>query len=207
VAHDGSWRTLAEMDVRFGRSRRRAALRRVHRPRPRPNVPQAWRVAGVALVLFALLAESGGIDISARASRAAKPAHPACPIPAPFRSAFTTAAARTHVPLPLLVAVAYQESRMDPAAESRVGAQGLLQLMPATARELRLDAADPNTNVLAGATYLRRMLDRFPTADLALAAYNAGPSAVERAGGAPTSETAAYVADVTARWRLLRGCR
>jgi soluble lytic murein transglycosylase-like protein len=195
------------MDVRFGRSRRRAAVRRVHRPRPRPNVPQAWRVAGVALVLFALLAESGGIDISARASRAAKPVARACPIPAAFRSAFTTAAARTHVPLPLLVAVAYQESRMDPAAESQVGAQGLLQLMPATARELRLDAADPNANVLAGATYLRRMLDRFPTPELALAAYNAGPSAVERAGGPPTSETAAYVADVTARRRLLGDCR
>ena len=63
--------------------------------------------------------------------------------------------------------------------------------MPATARELRLDGNDPAANVLAGARYLRQMIDRFGSLDLALAAYNAGPSAVERAGGAPTTATLA----------------
>ena len=99
----------------------------------------------------------------------------------PFRAAFATASAQTGVPLSLLVATAYEESRMNPNAHSGAGATGLLQLMPATARELRLDGDDPGANVLAGARYLRQMIDRFGSLDLALAAYNAGPSAVEDA--------------------------
>jgi soluble lytic murein transglycosylase-like protein len=131
---------------------------------------------------------------------------PGCPVPAPFRSAFARAAAKTGVPLSLLVATAFVESRMDPSAESHAGARGLLQLMPATARELRLDGDDPATNVLAGARYLRQMLDRFGSVDLALAAYNAGPTAVERAGAAPTVGTLRYVQNVEARAGLLLGC-
>jgi soluble lytic murein transglycosylase-like protein len=60
--------------------------------------------------------------------------------------------------------------------------------------------------VLAGARYLRQMLDRFGTVDLALAAYNAGPTAVQRAGGAPTLATLRYVKDVEAREALLFSC-
>jgi soluble lytic murein transglycosylase-like protein len=131
---------------------------------------------------------------------------PACPVPAPFRSAFAEAAAKTGVPLSLLVATAYVESRMDPSAESHAGARGLLQLMPATARELRLDGDDPATNVLAGARYLAQMIDRFGSVDLALAAYNAGPTAVTRAGAAPTVGTLRYVKNVKARAALLLGC-
>ena len=66
---------------------------------------------------------------------------------------------------------------MNPQAQSSVDARGLLQLMPATACELRLAGDDPRDNVLAGARYLRQMLDRFGNVDLALAAYNAGPGA------------------------------
>jgi soluble lytic murein transglycosylase-like protein len=207
-----SWRTLTEMEVSFGRSRRRSALRRERRPKPASSVPRSWRVGALTLLLFVLLAaESGSVGRSAksrapqRASAAA--AAPSCPIPAGFRPAFVTASRKASVPLPLLVAIAYHESRMDPAARSGAGAQGLLQLMPSTARELQLDPADPNANVLAGALYLRKMLDRFPSVQLALAAYNAGPTAVEQAGGAPTGETLVYVEHVTASWRLLRGCR
>jgi soluble lytic murein transglycosylase-like protein len=76
---------------------------------------------------------------------------------------------------------------MDPEARSEAGAEGLLQLMPQTAREVQSAGASPALNVLAGARYLRQMLDRFGTVDLALAAYNAGPTAVERAGGARRS--------------------
>jgi len=79
--------------------------------------------------------------------------------------------------------------------------------MPATARELALDPDYPPSNVLAGARYLRLMLDRFHSTDLALAAYNAGPTAVTRAGGAPSAETLTYVANVTRQWRALNGCR
>ena len=93
---------------------------------------------------------------------------------------------------------------MKPNAQSGAGARGLLQLMPATARELSLAGDDPAMNVLAGARYLRQMLDRFGSLDLALAAYNAGPTAVERAGSAPTVETLRYVKNVEARASLLR---
>lgn len=82
---------------------------------------------------------------------------------------------------------------MDPGALSPAGARGLLRVMPSTARALRIDGDDPAANVLAGARYLRLLLDRFGSVELALSAYNAGPAAVERAGGAPTIATLRYV--------------
>lgn len=130
-----------------------------------------------------------------------------CPIPAPFRPAFEFAARDTGLPLALLVAVGEIESDFRAEAVSEAGARGLLQLMPGTAAELELDPDHPPSNVLAGARYLRLLLDRFQSADLALAAYNAGPTVVERIGGAPTMATLTYVANVTARWRKLVGCR
>ena len=129
-----------------------------------------------------------------------------CPVPRRFRTAFAIASAKTGVPLALLVATAYEESHMNPKARSGAGATGLLQLMPATARELRLEGDDPATNVLAGSRYLREMIDRFGSLELALAAYNAGPNAVERAGGAPTISTLRYVKNVEARQGLLGDC-
>src|SRR4029078_7764675 len=78
---------------------------------------------------------------------------------------------------------------------------------PSTAAALKLDVDRPATNLLAGARYLKRLLDEFHSTDLALAAYNAGPTAVADAGGAPTQETLDYVANVTSLWRELRGCR
>ena len=131
---------------------------------------------------------------------------PACPLPSRYRGAFELAARETSLPLPLLVAVARVESRVDQSARSSRGAQGLLQVLPSTADALGLDALSARTNVLAGARYLRQLLVRFGSADLALAAYNAGPAAVERAGGAPSGQTVTYVANVTAAWRSLRGC-
>jgi soluble lytic murein transglycosylase-like protein len=130
----------------------------------------------------------------------------ACPLPAQYRRAFEEAAEQTNLPIELLVAVGRVESHLIPDARSREDARGLLQVLPSTAASLGLDADRPDTNVLAGALYLRRLLDRFDTPDLALAAYNAGPTAVEEAGAAPTAETAAYVASVDALWRELRGC-
>jgi peptidoglycan DL-endopeptidase CwlO len=96
---------------------------------------------------------------------------------------------------------------MTPNARSSADARGLLQVLPSTAAALNLDVSRPAANVLAGARYLRGLLDEFQSPDLALAAYNAGPTAVAQAGGAPTQETLAYVANVTALWRMLRDCR
>jgi soluble lytic murein transglycosylase-like protein len=108
----------------------------------------------------------------------------------------------------LVTAVIANESSFDPHATSRAGAAGLMQLMPATAAALGVtDRYDPVQNVRAGATYLRSLIERFG-ADLpsALAAYNAGPSAVEmRHGPPPFPETQRYVARVLATYRALLG--
>jgi len=129
-----------------------------------------------------------------------------CPIPARFRPAFTRAARDTGLQLSMLVAVAQVESRFKPNARSEADARGLLQVTPTTARELRLDVDKPSSNVLAGARYLRLMLERFQRTDLALAAYNAGPTLVDRLGRAPSSETQTYIANVQQRWASLAGC-
>ena len=173
-----------------------------------------WRAARGVLVVaavFALSATFTGVQMSAEAQaptavKKKLSLSPACPIPRPFRNAFVSASRETGVPLSLLVAVAYEESRMDPSARSNAGAEGLLQVMPATAAEVDADASAPRANILAGARYLERMMIRFGDVGLALAAYNAGPSAVERAGGAPTPETSSYVANVQARAATLSVC-
>jgi peptidoglycan DL-endopeptidase CwlO len=130
-----------------------------------------------------------------------------CPLPARYRPAFEAAARATDLPLALLVAVGRVESNLRADARSRADARGLMQVLPSTAQALGLDADEPASNVLAGARYLKLLFDRFRSSDLALAAYNAGPSAVEKAGGAPTLVTLNYVANLTSTWRDLRSCR
>ena len=129
-----------------------------------------------------------------------------CSLPAQFRSAFEFASDKSGVPLSLLAAVAQEESNFEPNAVSRSGALGLFQVLPSTAQELEIDLSSPSANVLAGARYLRRMLYRFDSLELALAAYNAGPTAVDRAGGSPTEETRVYVDAVIQRWQKFVGC-
>lgn len=101
----------------------------------------------------------------------------------------------------LIAAVAWQESRMRQDAVSVKGARGVMQLMPATASGLRVNADDLSANVDGGATYLAQMLDRFDGDIIkTLAAYNAGPEAVERYHGVPPyPETQAYVSAVMNR--------
>ena len=129
-----------------------------------------------------------------------------CPVPDRYRPAFEAAARDTHLPIALLVSVARVESNFDNGARSKAGARGLLQVMPPTAAELRRDPDRPSSNVLAGARYLKRLLDQFGSANLALSAYNAGPGAVARAGGAPGTETLTYVANVNRLWQRLQSC-
>lgn len=208
---ESSWRNLSDLDLLFARSRRRASVRRRVPPKRGLLSSRSVRAAALALVLLAVVAESVGLESSNAKPPAAKretaSLDPSCPVPARFRPAFAQAAADTGLPASLLVATAYEESSMNPAAHSAAGARGLLQLMPGTARELNLEGDDPAVNVLAGARYLRQMLDRFGSTELALAAYNAGPTAVEQAGAAPTLATLRYVKDVQARAALLFSCR
>lgn len=106
------------------------------------------------------------------------------------------AAARKHgVPEDLFLRLVQQESGWNPGAVSVKGATGLAQLMPGTAEVLGVDIADPEANLEGGARYLRMMYDKFGSWKLALAAYNAGPGAVEEHDGVPPfDETENYVA-------------
>ena len=131
-----------------------------------------------------------------------------CPIPSKYRAAFEKAADQTNLPLALLAAVANVESNLDPNARSSAGAHGLFQILPSTARELKLDVSTPAKNVIAGAHYLRQLEDEFHSTELMLAAYNAGPTAVIKAGYiAPNNASLAYVHEVEQLWTALRGCR
>ncbi|MGR4064671.1 MAG: lytic transglycosylase domain-containing protein [Vulcanimicrobiaceae bacterium] len=114
------------------------------------------------------------------------------------------ASARSQVPPGLIRAVLMAESAGDPSALSVAGAQGLMQIMPATARSCGVsNPFDPNENVACGSSYLKTLLDRYHgNATLAVAAYNAGPGAVDRYGGVPPfAETQAYVARVISAYR------
>ena len=98
----------------------------------------------------------------------------------------------------LVAAMAFQESRFNASAVSRIGAQGVMQLKPRTARALGVrDSFDARQNVFGGTKYLRQLLDRFQgDVDMALAAYNAGPERVQREGVRATEEAANYVSMV-----------
>lgn len=122
--------------------------------------------------------------------------------PSQFRSMIRNAALEAGIDERLLDALVSAESNYNPFAKSGVGALGLTQLMPQTAASLGVDNPfDPVQNLKGGATYLAQMIKRFGDARLALAAYNAGPGAVEKAGGIPNyKETQDYVNRVMARF-------
>jgi soluble lytic murein transglycosylase-like protein len=118
------------------------------------------------------------------------------------------AAARNGVDPALLRGLIRQESNFDPTATSPAGARGLAQLMPGTAAGLGVtDPFDPAQSIDAGARYLRSQLDRFGGDPAkALAAYNAGPGAVQRYGGVPPyAETQQYVQRVLGYAAQYRG--
>ena len=131
----------------------------------------------------------------------ANAAQHAAAVPDAYAAKVAELAARFDLSPALIEAVVWQESRWHAGAVSPVGARGLAQLMPGTARQMGVDASDPYANLEGGARYLREQLDRFGgDLEKALAAYNAGPGRVESAGGVPQiRETQSYVASIMGR--------
>lgn len=125
----------------------------------------------------------------------------------PYAAMINSAADATMTDAALLHAVIKTESAYQPQARSARGAQGLMQLMPATARQLGVsNPRDPAQNILAGARYLQQLRQQFnDNLPLALAAYNAGPAAVVRHGNTipPYAETQAYVPRVMQEYQRL----
>jgi soluble lytic murein transglycosylase-like protein len=179
------------------------------------------KIAGMALGLFVgqaaaagaqvlEIADDGGVVTYAgpaiHTSDGVRPVAPPSPppgsraTPAEVGRAIRDSAARHSVPPALVEAVAWQESRFNNAAVSPKGALGVMQLLPRTASDLGVDPADLRGNIDGGAAYLAQMIRRFGDLKLALAAYNAGPGAVERYGGVPPyAETQTYVRAILTR--------
>jgi len=169
-----------------------------------PAVAQiySWRDAEGKLVLSdkprtgdgvnATYAVHGSATVSSSAGSTSKSA--------PYEASITEHARRQQVAVDLVRAVIQVESAFNPVAVSPKGAMGLMQLMPATARELGVgNPFDPDQNIRAGVAYLRRLLDRYNgNVELALAAYNAGMGNVEKYGDVPPfKETKSYVKKIT----------
>jgi soluble lytic murein transglycosylase-like protein len=159
------------------------------------NVPK-----GVNLGNQSYVVPAAGSNI--RAARAVEPTHSRL-----FDDLIASHASRNGVRADLVRAVIQVESAFNPRALSTKGAMGLMQLMPATARQFGVfNAFDPSENLRGGIAYLRQLLDKYNGSErLALAAYNAGPAAVDRFGQTvpPFRETRDYVT----RIRSLAGAR
>ncbi|HIQ04484.1 MAG TPA: lytic transglycosylase domain-containing protein [Anaerolineae bacterium] len=118
--------------------------------------------------------------------------------PLPFERLIEGAAKRHGLPPALIRAVIRVESNFDPQAVSHAGAKGLMQLMDDTASQLHVtNPFDPAQNIEAGVAYLKQLIQRYGSTTLGLAAYNAGPAAVDAYGSIPPfTETRVYVARV-----------
>ncbi|MGE5620277.1 MAG: lytic transglycosylase domain-containing protein [Sphingomonadaceae bacterium] len=162
-----------------------ASLRLGQTPKPAASIP-AMRPSGAVPRREPLAVRQMGAEAQARAAN--------------FEEMIRRAAQREGVDAHLVKAVVEAESGFDPLAVSSAGAKGLMQLMDETARSLGVrDSFDPAANLAGGAKYLRAMLDKFGSVPLALAAYNAGPGAVEKYNGVPPyKETRNYVERVLA---------
>lgn len=185
------------------------------------RVVDASLPALVGLALALALAGAAGADVYRAPGEGGvplftdAPTEPGCevvirtePPRVPWREAVHRTAPRYGLDPLLVRAVIQVESGENPRAVSPKGAVGLMQLMPATARELGvLDPYHPRDNVQGGTAYLARLVERYGgRLDLALAAYNAGPAAVDRYGGVPPyPETRRFVDRVLALYRAAKG--
>jgi len=169
-------------------------------PQPAPDGAGAF-----AAILQAQMAAQGGDSSGDGAADA-----PAMVPPAQIDSLVNDNAQSQNVDPALIKAIIANESGFNANATSKVGAQGLMQLMPGTAAGLGVtDAYDPAQNVAGGTKYIKGLLDHFNgDVRLAVAAYNAGPGAVEKYGGVPPyAETQNYVQNVLSSYAKYRGDR
>jgi soluble lytic murein transglycosylase-like protein len=205
---------VVSTQFRTGRDRRAADRRlspRAHGERRRGDRRRAAALAGLVAGAAGLMAHgrllppaasgSSTAPYTEQSSRPSEPGLLVAPEPAsPYDVFIKEAAAMYDVSADLVRAVIQTESNFNPRAKSRAGARGLMQLTPVTLREVRMkiDPFDPRENILAGTKYLSMMLDRFDgSVPLALAGYNAGPTAVRRHRGIPPyKETRGYVTKV-----------
>ena len=164
------------------------------------------RIASVVLAVAAFaapaFAASKSVDIRPVSQLAAQ-AFPA-PMPKYLAGIINDAARQYSVDPNLVAAMVFRESAFNPNAVSSRGAQGLMQLMPKTARALGVqNAFDPRDNVFGGTRYLKTLLDRFNgNVDMTLAAYNAGPELVAKVGPKATKEAIDYVAAVKSFYQV-----
>lgn len=175
--------------------RQRAAIRKqAAAASARPQSADSWFTTQWSI------APIGELQFGARSASFSKPQIPCDPLnPSQANALIRDAAARENLQEDLLRAVIDQESGFRPCAISPKGAQGLMQLMPATAAELGVtDPLDPQQNVNAGARLLKQLLSKYNgDVKLALSAYNAGSGTVDRAGGVPNlQETRKYLASI-----------
>lgn len=165
-----------------------------------PGCLKTGRVVGKALLGMVILAAA----LTGCGGGGFMPGGPHAMNQARLGSLVATYAASEHIPSRLVSAVIKAESGGDPSAVSRTGAQGLMQLMPATSAMLGVgNPFDPESNVAGGTRYLRYLLGHYRNnVQLAVAAYNAGPGAVDAFHGIPPfAETRAYVARVMAAYQ------
>lgn len=164
------------------------------------------RIASVVLTVAALTSPAFGAPKSVDVRPVSQLAAQAFPAPMPkYLAGIINDAARLYSVDPnLIAAMAFRESAFNPNAVSSRGAQGLMQLMPKTARSLGVhDSFDPRDNVFGGTRYLKTLLDRFHgDVDLTLAAYNAGPELVAKVGPKATKEAIDYVAAVKSFYQV-----
>jgi soluble lytic murein transglycosylase-like protein len=173
------------------------------------GVPASGDDTGAATAFGrALTSALGGTAQPAPAGSQASAAPAPAPVPPEQIDALVNTNSTTWQVDPSLVkAIIANESGFNANATSKVGAQGLMQLMPSTAQSVGVrDSYDPAQNVAGGTRYLKGLLDRFNgDVRLAVAAYNAGPGAVEKYGDVPPyAETQSYVANVLGSYAKYR---
>lgn len=172
-----------------------------------PGMPDQAAAHGTASFAAQLQAQMAEQDLGEGTSDVSAPGAPAMVPPAQIDALVNDNALSQSVDPALIKAIIANESGFNANATSDVGAQGLMQLMPATAAGLGVsNAYDPAQNVAGGTKYIKGLLDRFNgDVRLAVAAYNAGPNAVEKYGGVPPyAETQNYVQNVLSSYAKYR---